>query len=119
MQELNDVDKVYNHSEDGLFTSDFSEVADYLEAEGQDFYFEGEAKVVQAWQLVSPQSVIEYVEDRFGGFIEEEYSTGMCDRLWSEEAMIELETLLVSHINKYLPPICEVVNIVQKELTPT
>ena len=48
MQELNDGDKVYSYSEDGLFTSDFSEVADYLEAEGQDFYFEGEAKVVQA-----------------------------------------------------------------------
>ena len=47
MQELNDWDKVYNHSEDGLFTSDFSEVADYLEAKGQDFYFEGEAKVVR------------------------------------------------------------------------
>ena len=119
MQELNDGDKVYNHSEDGLFTADFSEVADYLEAEGQDFYFEGEAKVVQAWQLVSPQSVIEYVEDRVGDFIEEDYSTGMFDRLWSEEAMIELEKLLVSHINKYLPPIGEVVNIVQKELTPT
>ena len=119
MQELNDGDKVYNHSEDGLFTSDFSEVADYLEAEGQDFYFEGEAKVVQAWQLVSPQSIIEHVEERFGDFIDEEYAIGMCDRLWSEEAMIELEKLLVCHINKYLPPIFEVVNIVQKELTPT
>ena len=119
MQELNDGDKVYNHSEDGLFTSDFSEVADYLEAEGQDFYFEGEAKVVQAWRLVSPQSIIEHVEERVGYFIDEEYSTGMCDRLCSEEAMTELEKLLVGHINKYLPPICEVVNIVQKELTPT
>lgn len=119
MQELNDGDKVYNYSEDGLFTSDFSEVADYLEAEGQDFYFEGEAKVVQAWRLVSPQSIIEHVEERVGYFIDEEYSTGMCDRLWSEEAMTELEKLLVGHINKYLPPICEVVNIVQKELTPT
>jgi len=119
VQELNDGDKVYNYSEDGLFTSDFSEVADYLEAEGQDFYFEGEAKVVQAWRLVSPQSIIEHVEERVGYFIDEEYSTGMCDRLWSEEAMTELEKLLVGHINKYLPPICEVVNIVQKELTPT
>ena len=119
MQELNDGDKVYNYSEDGLFTTDFSEVADYLEAEGQDFYFEGEAKVVQAWRLVSPQSIIEHVEERVGYFIDEEYSTGMCDRLWSEEAMTELEKLLVGHINKYLPPICEVVNIVQKELTPT
>ena len=119
MQELNDGDKVYNYSEDGLFTTDFSEVADYLEAEGQDFYFEGEAKVVQAWRLVSPQSIIEHVEERVGYFIDEEYSTGMCDRLLSEEAMTELEKLLVGHINKYLPPICEVVNIVQKELTPT
>ena len=119
MQELNDGDKVYSYSEDGLFTSDFSEVADYLEAEGQDFYFEGEAKVVQAWRLVSPRSIIEHVEERVGYFIDEEYSTGMCDRLWSEEAMTELEKLLVGHINKYLPPICEVVNIVQKELTPT
>ena len=119
MQELNDCDKVYSYSEDGLFTSDFSEVADYLEAEGQDFYFEGEAKVVQAWRLVSPQSIIEHVEERVGDFIDEEYTFAMCDRLWSEEAMIELEKLLVCHINKYLPPICEVVNIVQKELTPT
>ena len=120
MKELNDGDKVYNHSEDGLFTSDFSEVADYLEAEGQDFYFEGEAKVVQAWRLVSPQSIIEHVEERVGDFIEEEYTVAkVCDRLWSEEAMAELEELLVSHINKYLLPIGEVVNIVQKELTPT
>ena len=119
MQELNDGDKVYNYSEDGLFTTDFSVVADYLEAEGQDFYFEGEVEVVHAWRLVSPQSVTEHVEDRVGDFIEEEYSPGMCDRLWSEEAMIELEKLLVSHINKYLPPIYEVVNIVQKEWTPT
>ena len=119
MQELNDGDKVYNYSEDGLFTTDFSEVADYLEAEGQDFYFEGEAKVVNAWRLVSPQSIIEHVEERVGYFIDEEYSTGMCDRLWSEEAMIELEKPLVCHINKYLPPICEVVNIVRKEWTPT
>ncbi len=43
----------------------------------------------------------------------------MCDRLWSEEAMAELEKLLVGHIGKYLQPIYEVVNIVQKELTPT
>ena len=27
MQELNDGDKVYNYSEDGLFTTDFSEVS--------------------------------------------------------------------------------------------
>ena len=119
MQELNDGDKLYNYSEDGLFTSDFSEVADYLEAEGQDFYFEGEAKVVQAWRLVSPQSIIEHVEERVGDFIDEEYAFAMCDRLNSEEAMIELEKLLVCHINKYLPPICEVVNIVKKEWTPT
>ena len=119
MQELSNGDQVYNYSEDGLFTTDFSEVADYLEAEGQDFYFEGEAKVVQAWRLVSPQSIIEYVEERVGDFINEEYAIGMCDRLWSEEVMIELEKLLVCHINKYLPPICEVVNIVRKEWTPT
>ena len=119
MQELNDSDKVYNHSEDGLFTSDFSEVADYLEAEGQDFYFEGEARVVQAWRLVSPHSIIEYVEERVGEFIDEEHTYGMFDRLNSGKAMIELEELLVCHINKYLPPIGEVVNIVQKEFTPT
>lgn len=47
MQELSNGDKVYNYSEDGLFTTDFSEVADYLEAKGQDFYFEGGAKVVR------------------------------------------------------------------------
>ena len=119
MQELSNGDKVYNSSEDGLFTTDFSEVTDYLEAEGQGFYFEGEAKVVQAWRLVSPQSIIEYVEERVGDFIDEEYTIAMCDRLWSEEVMIELEKLLVCHINKYLPPICEVVNIVKKEWTPT
>ena len=103
MQELNDGDKVYNYSEDGLFTSDFSEVADYLEAEGQDFYFEGEAKVVQAWRLVSPRSIIELVEERVGEFIDEEHTLGMFDRLNSGEAMIELEKLLVCHINKYPP----------------
>lgn len=119
MQELNDGDKVYNYSEDGLFTSDFSGVADYLEAEGQDFYFEGEAKVVNAWRLVSPQSIIEHVEERVGEFIDEEHTLGMCDRLWSAESMIELEKTLVCYINKYLPPICEVVNIVRKEWTPT
>lgn len=119
MQELNDGDKVYNYSEDGRFTSDFSEVADYLKTEGQDFYFEGEVKVVQAWRLVSPQSIIEHVEERVGDFIDEEYALGMCDRLWSEEVMIELEKLLVGHINKYLTPIYEVVNVVRKEWTPT
>ena len=119
MQELNDGDKVYNYSEDGLFTTDFSVVADYLEAEGQDFYFEGETRVVQAWRLVSPQSIIEHVEERVGDFINEEYTLGMFDRLNSGEAMIELEKLLVCHINKYLPPIGEVVNVVRKEWTPT
>ena len=118
MQELNDGDKVYNYSGDGLFTSDFSEVADYLEAEGQDFYFEGEARVVQAWRLVSPQSIIEHVEERVGDFVDEEYTFAMCDRLWSEEVMAELEKRLVCHINKYLPPICEVVNVFRKKLTP-
>ena len=118
MQELNDGDKVYNYSEDGLFTTDFSEVADYLEAEGQDFYFEGEARVVQAWRLVSPHSIIEHVEERVGDFIEEDYVYDMCDRLWSEEAMAELEKLLVGHIGKYLQPIYEVANIVRKEWTP-
>ena len=116
---MNDGDKMYNYSEDGLFTTDFSEVADYLEAEGQDFYFEGEAKVVNARRLVSPQSIIEHVEERVGDFIDEEYSIAMCDRLRSEEAIIELENLLVCHLNKYLPPICEVGNIVWKEFTPT
>ena len=119
LQELNDGDKVYNYSEDGLFTTDFSEVADYLEAEGQDFYFEGEAKVAQARRLVSPQSVIEYVEARVGDFIDEDYVYGMCDRLNSEESVAELEKLLVGYVNKYLPPICEVVNVVRKELPPT
>jgi hypothetical protein len=47
VQELSNGDKVYSSSEDGLFTTDFSEVADYLEAKGQDLYFEGEAKVVR------------------------------------------------------------------------
>jgi len=74
VQELNDGDKVYNYSEDGLFTSDFSEVADYLEAECQDFYFEGEAKVVQAWRLVSPQSIIEHVEERVVEALKKWYS---------------------------------------------
>ena len=122
MQELNDGDKVYNYSEDGLFTSDFSEVADYLEAEGQDFYFEGEAKVVQARRLVCPQSIIEHVEERVGDFIDEEYTVAIeCDRSWSEmlAALAELEKLLVSHVNKYLPPIYEGVNVVRKEWTPT
>ena len=119
MQELNNGDKVYNYSEDGLFTTDFSVVADYLEAEGQDFYFEGEAELVNALRLVSPQSIIEHVEERVGDFIDEEYTFAICDRLWSEEAMAELEKILVFHINKYLPPICEVVNIFQKELTQT
>ena len=118
MQELSNGDKAYNYSEDGLFTTDFSEVADYLEAEGQDFYFEGEAKVVQAWRLVSPQSIIEYVEERVSDLIDEEYAPGMCDRLWLEEAMAELEKLLVGHIGKYLQPIYEVANIVRKEWTP-
>lgn len=116
MQELSNGDKVYSFSEDGLFTTDFSEVADYLEAEGQDFYFEGEAKVVQARRLVSPQGIIEYVEERVGDFIDEDYVYGMCDRLHSEEATAELEKLLVSYVNKYLPPIYEVANVVMKEL---
>ncbi len=43
----------------------------------------------------------------------------MCDRLWSEEAMAELEKLLVDHIGKYLQPTYEVVNIFREGLTPT
>ncbi len=42
----------------------------------------------------------------------------MCDRLWSEEAMAELEKLLVGHIGKYLQPIYEVEYTVWVECQP-